>query len=58
MRYHKRTHATSKPFYQKVGGLHFIRFWRIRVSFCLARPTLKQETFNERTVIHERYLTG
>jgi len=22
---------------RKVGGITFIRFWRVRVSFCLAR---------------------
>jgi len=24
---------------RKVGGIMFIRFWRVRVSFCLARNT-------------------
>jgi hypothetical protein len=49
-------------FYRKVGGLHFVRFWRIRISFCLARPVSQLENYNDvshdRLVTHERYLAG
>jgi hypothetical protein len=23
--------------YRKVGGIHFVRVWRLRFSFCMAR---------------------
>jgi hypothetical protein len=49
--------APTPPFCRKIGGLWFIRFWRIRVSFCLVKAT-KKETNYGRTVIHERYLAG
>jgi hypothetical protein len=24
--------------YKKVGGLHFVKVWRVSVSFCLTKP--------------------
>lgn len=31
---------------RKVGGLWFIRFWRVRMSFCLVKLPITQETDN------------
>jgi len=43
---------------RKVGGIWFARVWRIRVSFCIARPVHNTEKHYGRTVLHERYLGG
>lgn len=59
-----RNHIAARPaLYRKVGGLHFIRIWRFRMSFCLARPVTTtiintKESNYGRTIIHERYLAG
>lgn len=28
--------------YRKIGGLHFVRFWRLSVSFCLTRKPIQE----------------
>ena len=48
-------------FYRKVGGLHFFRLWRIRVSFCLAKSTSTPTERNHndgRPVAYVDYLIG
>lgn len=42
---------------RKVGGIWFVRCWRIRVSFCLARATQPQVNYEPRSV-YDRYLAG
>lgn len=55
----RRNHNTApKPFYRKIGGLHFLCFWRIRVSFCVVKSTPTKEPNYGRIFIHERYLAG
>lgn len=64
----------TPPFCRKVGGLWFIRFWRIRASFCLVarsnacvvkgaiKATPQKEKNYGRTFdparSYERYLVG
>lgn len=30
---------------RKVGGIWFIRFWRVRVSFCVARAVTQEGNY-------------
>lgn len=53
----RKNHNATK-FYRKIGGLHFFRFWRIRVSFCLTKATTTKESNYGRTGLYDRYLVG
>lgn len=42
----RRAHMTQpKPFYRKVGGLHFLAFGSLRLSFCRSRSTTAAASF-------------